>query len=120
VVVGEDEDLRLARQATEGRGVEDAVAVALEAGPPLVGFLGPGAVAAAHGQRGARRQRRRLMILPGSAVQARTVDGGARIGVGHPHPGALRAVHGRGPALGAILHRCVGHEGEPTEGVSSP
>ena len=40
VVLGEDEDLGLAGQPAEGGGVEDAVAVALEAGPPLVGLLG--------------------------------------------------------------------------------
>ena len=40
VVVGEDEDLGLAGQAPEGGGVQDAVAVALEAGAPGVGRLG--------------------------------------------------------------------------------
>ena len=40
MVGGEDEDLGLARQAPEGGGVQDAVAVALEAGPPRVGLLG--------------------------------------------------------------------------------
>ena len=42
VVGGEDEDLGLARQPAEGGRVQDAVPVALEAGPPGVGFLGPG------------------------------------------------------------------------------
>ena len=41
VVLGEDEHLRLAGQAPEGGGVEDAVAVPLEAGAVRVGVLGP-------------------------------------------------------------------------------
>jgi len=39
VVIGEDEDLRLAGQATERRRVEDAVAVTLETGAVRVGLL---------------------------------------------------------------------------------
>ena len=49
VVVGEDEHLGLAGQPPEGRGVQDPVAVALEAGPPRVGLLGPQPVAGAAG-----------------------------------------------------------------------
>ena len=45
VVGGEDEDLGLARQAPEGRRVQDAVPVAFEAGAPGVGLLGHGASA---------------------------------------------------------------------------
>ncbi len=41
VVVGEHEDLGLAGQSAEGGGVEDAVPIPLEAGPPAVGLLGP-------------------------------------------------------------------------------
>jgi hypothetical protein len=45
VVVREDEDLGLARQATKSRClVQDPVAVALEAGPPWVRALFAGAV----------------------------------------------------------------------------
>ena len=54
MVLGEHEDLGLAGQPTEGGGVEDAVAVALEAGAPLVGCLGLRPVAGAR-RRGWRR-----------------------------------------------------------------
>ena len=47
VVLREDEHLRLAREAAEGRrAVEDAVTVPLEAGAPFVGLLRRGAMAA--------------------------------------------------------------------------
>ena len=44
MVVREDEDLRLAGQAAKGARVQDAVAVALEAGPEFVRFLFAGSV----------------------------------------------------------------------------
>ena len=71
LVIGrEDEHLGLAGQAPEGGGVQDAVPVALEAGPPLVGLppAGPAArrpaarVAPAASDRGLGR-------LPGLAVE---------------------------------------------------
>lgn len=40
VIVGEHENLRFARQTTKRRCVEDAITVAFEACPKLVGFLG--------------------------------------------------------------------------------
>jgi hypothetical protein len=43
MIRGEDEDLGLARQSTEGRRVQDAVPVPFEAGAPRVGLLGDGA-----------------------------------------------------------------------------
>jgi hypothetical protein len=49
VVGREDEDLRLAGQAPEGSGVEDAVAVALEAGAVGVVRFGDPAVAGTDG-----------------------------------------------------------------------
>ncbi len=60
VVVGEDEDLGLAGQATKGGGVEDAVAVAFEAGPPRIGLVRPGPVAGTDRPGGRRRQPLRL------------------------------------------------------------
>ncbi len=39
VVVGEDKNLCLARKATEGRRVQDAIAVAFEAGTERIGFF---------------------------------------------------------------------------------
>ena len=53
MVLGEDEDLCLAGQPAERGGVEDAVAVALEAGAPGVGLLGLRPVAGAR-RRGSR------------------------------------------------------------------
>ena len=55
VVVGEHEHLRLARQAAEGSGVEDAIAVAFETGAPRIGLFLHRPVAGlgrASGQRG--------------------------------------------------------------------
>lgn len=42
VIVGEDEDLGLAGEPSEGGGVQDAVAIALEAGPDGIGGFGHG------------------------------------------------------------------------------
>ena len=98
VVLGEHEDLGLAGQPAEGGGVEDAVAVALEAGAPEVGLLGPGPVAGARRARGARREERVLELLAllppaghdrsGAAVRGGSADGpdpGVRVGVGQAH-----------------------------------
>ena len=70
VVVGEDEHLGLAGQPAERRGVEDAVAVALEAGAPLVGLLGHGAVAGAAARVAAGGQHEILPGLAGGPVDA--------------------------------------------------
>src|SRR5207248_11331525 len=48
MVVGEDEDLRLAGQSPERRGVKDPVAVALEAGAERVRILRDGPVSCPH------------------------------------------------------------------------
>ena len=110
MVLGEDEDLGLAGQATERGGVEDAVAVTLEAGTPLVGLLGPRAFAGAGGAGGARREQRRLELFAfgaatrrdrlGSLRRRRTgcrSDPGVGVGVGQAH-GAGVARHRRCPA----------------------
>jgi hypothetical protein len=58
MVIGEDEDLGLAGEASKGTGVQDPVAVALETGPELIGFFRPCPVAStvspsrAHGEEG--------------------------------------------------------------------
>ena len=109
VVVGEHEHLRLAGQAAERRGVEDAVAVALEARPPRVGLLGPGPLA-----------RRRPTGWPTSPAPRARAPGGAS---GPPAPPAAacesawasrtpatlarRAAHRRRPAVGPLLHRRI-------------
>ena len=71
VVGGEDEDLGLAGEAPEGGGVQDAVPVALEAGPPLVGLLRLGPLPGASGPGRSRRQRRGLRRFPGRPVHHR-------------------------------------------------
>ena len=70
VVLGEHEDLGLAGQPAEGGGVEDAVAVALEAGAPRVGLLGLRPVAGSGGAGGARGQQRVLELLALLAAHA--------------------------------------------------
>ena len=82
VVLGKDEHLRLAGQAAEGRGaVQDAVAVAFEAGAERVGLLGPSPVPGALGERGAAAERPRLASLVGLAVRQDAHRNGA-VGVG--------------------------------------
>ena len=56
MVSGEDEDLGLAGQPPKGARVQNAVAVAFEAGAHRVGFFRPGPVAGATGPGGARRK----------------------------------------------------------------
>ena len=53
-----------------GGGVEDAVPVALEAGPLGIGLLGPGPVAGTSGAGRARRQRDGLQVLAFLAARA--------------------------------------------------
>ena len=69
VVVGEHEHLRLAGQPAERRRVEDAVAVAFEARPPLVGLLRPGPVPGPDRTRGAVAQQLVLDVLAGGAPE---------------------------------------------------
>lgn len=56
VVIGEHEDLRLAGETAERRGVENAITVAFEARTKCIGFLGPTACSSADGTRGVRRE----------------------------------------------------------------
>ena len=111
MVLGEDEDLGLAGQAAEGGGMEDPVAVALEAGAPLVGLLARAGVrrrprrgwrrARAASPRGPRvRRGRRATTGSGRSVAGaagRRTDPGVRVGVGQAH-GARVARHRRCPA----------------------
>ena len=68
VVLGEDEDLRLAGQPAKGGGVEDPVAIALEAGTPRVGLLGDGPIAGPARAGGARE--------PAASPRARVAPSG--------------------------------------------
>ncbi len=76
VVGGEDEDLRLSRQTAEGGGVQDAVPVALEAGPPRVGLFGDESASARSGPGGPGHEDPVLPVLrvrgaPGAALRPR-------------------------------------------------
>ena len=71
LVVGrEHEDLGLPGQAPEGGGVQDAVAVALEAGAERVGLLGEGPFAGAPAAGGALGQGGLLELLADRAGRA--------------------------------------------------
>jgi len=85
VVLGEYEDLGLAGQASKCRGVEDPVAIALEAGPERIGFLGDMAVAGADGPRGPLGWEHAVGVLPIPAVDGRgDCDGRVAVTVGGP------------------------------------
>ena len=90
VVVGEDEHLGLAGQAPEGGGVQDAVAVALEAGAHRVGLLGDGPPAGAV-RPGGRRAPAARARPPRARTRERDAEpadggGGRRDGPGAPGP----------------------------------
>ena len=123
VVVGEDEDLRLAGQSAEGGRVEDAVAVALEAGAERVGLLVASALPGAGRLGGERGQVRQIVILAGGALDGGT---GARtrprtLVCERDVAGGVTTHRGR-PAFGPLLHRCIGgvddiHAANPTRWV---
>ncbi len=119
VVVGEHEHLGLAGKPAEGGGVEDAVAVALEAGPPLVGLLGPAPIAGPDRPGGGRHEQLVLELLTGQPADRRP-GRGLGVGMGDAHAGLLAgAGHRRRPAVGPLLHRIVDvHGPEDREGVS--
>ena len=114
VVVGEHEDLGLAGQPAEGRGVEDPVPIPLEAGPPAVGLLGPVAVSGPGGPGGRRGQPLEVDLFPGLALQPRVGAGptgaGVAVGVGEGDPGppwpamveAQRRFRSFSPASGSV------------------
>ncbi len=123
MVLGKHEDLGLAGEAPEGGGVEDAVAVTFEAGPPWVGLLDHDPVPGTDGVAGTRSQQGAFELLAllstsrrrarwsgawrggstsGPVAAAAGIDPGAGIGVGQPYrPGV--AVHGRSPACTAFV-----------------
>jgi hypothetical protein len=122
VVLGEDEDLRLAGQPPERRRVQDAVAVPLEAGALSVGLLRPGPVSGTVRPGRARLHLRVLALLalhpaerpdrphPGLALAVRPDDAvAADVSRGRRRP---RAGARRGPRrVGSTLHRLrPGHE----------
>jgi hypothetical protein len=111
VVVGEDEHLGLARETSKGRGVKDAVAVALETRAELVGLFLAVAVAATHAARGPRGQERVEEFLarsqrPGEGrnpcAEGRDRRGRVAMRHGDVVRGALVPAHGRRPAPGSL------------------
>ena len=85
VVLGEYEALGLAGQAAKCRGVEDPVAVALEAGPERVWLLGEMAVSGPDGPGGSLGRERAVGALPSAPVDGRgDCDGGVAVAVGGP------------------------------------
>jgi hypothetical protein len=103
VVVGEDEHLRLAGQATKGGGVQDAVTVAFETGPLGVGFLGAEPVAGAVRPGGAVGHPGVLGPFAGDAVGS--FRGG---GVAAGRCDAQRAARVSGPHLLGVRFEAVG------------
>ncbi len=106
VVGGEHEHLGLAGQPAEGGGVQDAVAIALEAGADRIGGLGSGPLSGAAGQGGAGREAGRLDSFTLGPIHRTDIDRGGRAGVGQGEPkGTRRGPHGGGPArLGRRTH----------------
>ena len=125
VVLGEHEDLRLAGQAAEGGGVQDAVAVALEAGAPGIGLFGLRPLAGARRSGGARGEQRGLELLALGSTAGRTGrrrwdvarrhDAGAGVGVGQAD-GSRVALHRRCPTHAALG---LARSGHPTHVMQS-
>lgn len=105
MVVGKHEDLGLACKASKGRGMENAVAVAFEAGSERIGFFGLAAGARTDGTRGMRCKKRVFVVLALFATNDMECAGGrVRVGVGEANVGGRVgedvARHGRGPQFG--------------------
>ena len=113
VVVGEDEDLRLPREAAERARVQDAVAVALKAGAVLVGLFLECALSSAVAPRRAGSHQlieEGLTIDEGAGehrdVRSDVADRGARIAMGDGDLAArLVAAHGGGPPPRTLGYR---------------
>ena len=114
VILREDEDLGLASQPAERGGVQNAVAIAFEAGPPGIGLLRLGPVTGVRGPRRSGRQQRVLELLafrapPRGVWLGRRrrdrprsrPDAGMRVGMGEADRSGV-ASHGRRPAGTAL------------------
>ncbi len=122
VVVGEHEHLGLAGQSTERGGVEDAIAVALEAGSERIGFLGNRAMSGTDRSRGEARELCFGEIFTILALEcSRLAATRPGVGVGDDDRFGTVAGHGARPTLGALgdvsLRHVVLHEAEVTSGV---
>ena len=105
MVVGKHEDLGFPCKASKGRGMENTVAVAFEAGSERIGFFGLAACSRTDGTRGMRCEKRVFVVLALFATNDMECAGGrVRVGVGEANVGRRVgedvARHGRGPQLG--------------------
>ena len=86
MIIGEHEHLRLARESPERGGVQDSVAIALEAGAIRVGRFRGRAVAGADGARRAGDTPVVLQLLASLTSQQTTpAEAGPRVGI-NPTP----------------------------------
>ena len=111
VVVGEDEDLGLAGQPAERAGVQDAVAVALEAGAPRSGASSTARLPAPGARWRAWRAWSLLALLAlrrESTWSASRCRPTSRRGRGARRALGAVAGHGAGPPCGALGHLGVG------------
>lgn len=117
MIIRKDEDLGLAGEATEGRGMQDAVAVALEARPKRVRCFLAGADARADGSRGGRAEQVVLVVFALFAMDE-TVRAGGGNGVGVGETDAVAGMsegvspHGGCPQRGSRV--VVTHERNDT------
>jgi hypothetical protein len=103
MVVGKDEDLGLAGQSTKGRGVQNAVAIAFEAGAVRIGLLVDDSPS---GAGRSRRQSRQVSVE--EVFSLLTLDGprfaatGPRVGMGDDDGIGRISGHGARPTFGAF------------------
>lgn len=106
MIIGEDEHLCLAGEATEGGCVQNAVPVALETRAQCIGFLGSTAGARTDRARGIRGKKIVFVVLAFVARhQPLCARGRVRVGVCEANTrrrvGERMSRHGGGPHLGA-------------------
>jgi len=110
VVVGKDEHLRLSGEPTERGVVQDAIAIAFEAGSELIGRLFDQSVARTRGPGRQGRQRGVFTLFAHPSVSQEVVAAACpRVGVCDPHTDGVVTRHGGHPtagALGCVVVRC--------------
>lgn len=101
MIVGEHEHLGLAGETAKRRGVENAVAIALEARAERIGILVDGALTGTD-RPGGQASHRTVEVLFARAAfdEADLAGSGPRIGVSECDRVVASAGHGAGPAFG--------------------